>query len=126
MNGGNLIRSSLEQYGNPDSSAAARAVESSNPDDDDDIGLVPGFFESHFFLWISTTMYASVAVYSGVMASLLSIFVPQLCCPHVTNTICFKHIYILILSRSRPRQLVLTDVTGLLRVEWRLSKQHDE
>jgi hypothetical protein len=98
MIGGNLIRSSTEQSANLNSSASDRAIQSANTDDDDEIGLVPGFFESHFFLWISTTVYATVAVYSGVMASLLSIFVPQLCCPDVINAIHLSSPFLLILS----------------------------
>jgi hypothetical protein len=78
----NLVRQNVDQSSNPSLIPSTRAIEA---DDDDDTFLVPGFFESHFFLWISTTLYASVAVYSGVMASLPSIFVPQLCCPKVIH-----------------------------------------
>ena len=53
-------------------------------DEDDEGDAKSGFFESDFFLSIVTTVNVAVAVYSAVMASLLALFVPQLCCPDVS------------------------------------------
>jgi hypothetical protein len=57
--------------------------------DDDDVGAAKGFFQSDFFQKIEITVSALVAIYSACTAALLSLFVPQLCCPNVRIP-CFR------------------------------------
>ena len=52
-------------------------------DDEDDTAPSVGFFASDTFQRILVTINISVAIYSAVMAAMLSVFVPQHCCPEV-------------------------------------------
>ena len=54
-------------------------------EEDEESAAQLGFFQSDLFLSITTTLNAAIAVYSAVMATLLALFVPQLCCPDVRN-----------------------------------------
>ena len=59
--------------------------QSKNPDEDDEDTAKPtGFFQSDFFQQITMTINTLIAIYSACMAALLSLFVPQLCCPDVS------------------------------------------
>ncbi len=55
--------------------------------DDDDLEVktgLSGFLSSDAFQRIVMTAMAVLSIYAAVMASMLSIFVPQLCCPIVS------------------------------------------
>jgi hypothetical protein len=53
-------------------------------DEDEDNQMPKGFFESDLFQQLVMTVNTLVAIFSACMAALLSLFVPQLCCPDVS------------------------------------------
>jgi hypothetical protein len=58
-------------------------------DDDDEVdeqvaGGLAGFFKSDAFQRIAMTVQTLISIWAAIMAALLSLFVPQLCCPIVS------------------------------------------
>ena len=69
-------------------STAARPSE-----DEDDVAPPASFFESDAVQRIIITINVLVAIYSAVMAALLSLFVPQHCCPDVgLSCLCIRRL----------------------------------
>ena len=62
-------------------------IKNEGGEDEDDTAPTTGFFGSDNFQRLVVTINVLLALYSALMAALLSVFVPQRCCPPVL----FKH-----------------------------------
>ena len=63
---------------------AVTAVEDDDDVDEQVAGGLAGFLKGDTFQRIAMTVQTLISIWAAVMAALLSLFVPQLCCPIVS------------------------------------------
>jgi hypothetical protein len=80
---------------------AGAAAEEDDDADDMVAGGIAGFFKSDAFQRIILTIQALIATYAAVMASMLSVFVPQLCCSKAVSAPAFAVLLLMLLRVVR-------------------------